>query len=111
MPEVPQAPTFSNDDKTTITIDWTAPQNGGTPITGYTVMWDQGALVGIFVDLTTTAADVTEYTANDLTTGETYSWKIAATNIVGSGLSSESSEAIAAVVPSAPDAPTSLSAD
>ena len=40
IPDAAAAPTSSNADKTSITIDWTAPYNGGDPITDYIVQWD-----------------------------------------------------------------------
>jgi len=38
----PAAPTCPFADKTTITINWTEPYNGGTPINSYTVKWNLG---------------------------------------------------------------------
>lgn len=39
----PAAPTKHSADQTQITIEWTAPaDDGGTPITGYRVLWNAG---------------------------------------------------------------------
>ena len=51
------------------------------------------------------------YTASALSTGEIYKWKIIAVNSKGEGPSSDSSEAMAAIVPDKPDTPTSSDAD
>lgn len=40
-PDIPGTPTRLSTTETSISIQWTAPtDNGGTPITDYTVMWD-----------------------------------------------------------------------
>ena len=47
----PGTPTRLTSSENVITIQWSVPtDNGGTPITDYTVMWDQG-LGGVFVTL------------------------------------------------------------
>ena len=44
VPSTPASPTKLSADLTQITIQWTAPaDNGGTPITGYIVLWDVGS--------------------------------------------------------------------
>lgn len=41
LPGIPGTPTRFTSTETSISIQWTAPtDNGGTPITDYTVMWD-----------------------------------------------------------------------
>jgi hypothetical protein len=37
IPDVPDAPTTTISDRWNVVIDWTAPYNGGTPITSYTI--------------------------------------------------------------------------
>jgi hypothetical protein len=37
IPDIPNAPTTTISDRWNVVIDWTAPYNGGTPITSYTI--------------------------------------------------------------------------
>lgn len=37
IPDIPNAPTTAILDRWSVVIDWTAPYNGGTPITSYTI--------------------------------------------------------------------------
>ena len=51
------------------------------------------------------------HTESDLTTGEIYNWRIIAINTIGNAPESAPLMVIAAVIPDAPVAPTSTSAD
>ena len=42
VPDGPSTPTSSFADRTSITVDWTPPYNGGTQITDYIVQWNLG---------------------------------------------------------------------
>jgi Big-like domain-containing protein/fibronectin type III domain protein len=58
------------------TITWTAPSNGGTPITGYTVTSSPGGK-------TCTTTGATSCTITGLTDGTPYTFGVTATNLVG----------------------------
>lgn len=79
-----------------VTVSWNAPaNNGGSPITGYTVTSNPGS---ISASSSTTTATVT-----GLTNGTAYTFRVVATNAVGnSGLSSPSAAVTPATVPDAP---------
>jgi hypothetical protein len=87
------------------TVSWTAPtDNGGSPVTGYEVT----RYVGGVLDGTTPAGNVTHLTVNNLTNGTTYTFRVAATNVVGTGAQSAPSNAV--TPRTVPDAPVGVSA-
>ena len=50
VPDAPAAPTKLNADQTQITIKWSPPSdNGGSPVSGYIVLWNIGGEADIFV--------------------------------------------------------------
>jgi YVTN family beta-propeller protein len=61
----------------TATVRWTAPPNGGSPITSYVVTASPGVAT---MTVTTTSA-----TFSGLTNGTTYTFQVAAANAIGSG--------------------------
>jgi hypothetical protein len=85
------------------TVSWTAPSNGGSPITGYTVTSSPGAIV---VNTGATSVAVT-----GLTDGTAYTFTVTATNAIGTGPASAASSPVTpAAAPTVPDAPTGVSA-
>jgi hypothetical protein len=89
-------------------VSWTAPANdGGTPITGYTVTADPSGA-------TCTSTGVTSCVVSSLTNDVAYTFTVTATNSVGTGPASTASAAVTptAAPPSstAPDAPTAVTA-
>ena len=106
-PDQALAPTKTDSTKTTISIAWTAPDNGGSQITDYAVLLRLENSAGLFADITDSGTlDVsarTFTTASSLTTGESYLFKIVAINAVGPGAESpESDPIISAIPPSEP---------
>ena len=97
-PATPAAPTASISG-TTATVTWTAPANGGSAITGYTVVATPSAGVTI-----TNPGVSTSTTASGLTAGTAYTFTVVATNVVGSSATSASS----ATVITAPTTPTGI---
>ena len=71
-------------------MSWTAPGNGGAPITGYTVTAAPGGA-------TATTTGATTVAVNGLTNGTAYTFTVTATNSVGTGPAS---------APSTPVTPT-----
>ncbi|MFN8016713.1 MAG: DUF4214 domain-containing protein [Acidimicrobiales bacterium] len=98
-PTVPGAPTnvTATAGNAKATVSWSAPaDNGGTPITGYKVT----PYVGNVAQTTRTfASTATSQAITGLTNGTTYTFKVAATNGVGTGATSSAS---AAVTPTKP---------
>src|SRR5438445_2469421 len=82
-----------------VTLSWTAPSNGGSPITNYKIYRSSSSgTEGYLV----TVGNVTSYTDTGLARGHTYFYKITAVN--GIGTSHQSNEAFATTfnIPSAP---------
>jgi hypothetical protein len=76
-------------------VSWTAPSNGGSAITKYTVT----PYIGSTPQKTVTVSGsppATSVTVTGLTTGTTYTFKVSATNAVGTGAASSPSNAVAA---------------
>ena len=107
VPDKPNPPTVTVLSATSLRVSWDAPFNTGSAITGYTLQQSEdngqswSAVSG--VSGTSTSKDVT-----GLTTGDSYVFRVQATNTAGTGTSSEASTAAvpADVAPGKPDAPT-----
>ncbi len=89
------------------TVGWSAPENGGSAITSYTVTPYIGSEAQTATTITGTPP-ATGTTITGLTNGTTYTFTVTATNAIGSGLASGHS---ASVTPSTtPSAPAGVSA-
>jgi hypothetical protein len=97
-PNVPSAPTgvTATNGNDAATVSWTAPANGGSAITGYTVTSSTGGL--------TCSTSGTSCTVSGLTTGTAYTFTVKAINGVGTGSASSPSNSVTAVT--TPGAPT-----
>jgi putative cell wall-binding protein len=72
-------------------VSWDAPDfDGGSPITGYTVTGDPGGTT------VTVGGDATSADVNGLTNGTSYTFTVTAANAIGTGPSSDPSNAITA---------------
>ncbi|MCI1660478.1 fibronectin type III domain-containing protein [Bifidobacterium psychraerophilum] len=112
-PSAPSKPTATVSEAASVSVEWRAPDNGGSAITAYTVtLTDQdGRTVTKEVD-----ADATSATFTGLDTpGASYTATVVATNGKGDSAASEPSEAViptpaapeeTATVPAAPAKPT-----
>jgi len=110
-PEPPGAPTnvTATASGSTATVNWTAPNPGSSPITSYTVT----PYIGSTAQPSTTvngSPPATSASIPGLTNGTTYTFKVTATNAVGSGPASAESNAVTISNPTAPGAPTAVSA-
>ncbi len=110
-PEAPAAPTgvTATAAQGSATVTWTAPSPGSSPITSYTIT----PYIGSTAQPTSTitgAPPATSATITGLTNGTTYTFKVSATNAVGTGPASEASNAVTPSGPTAPGAPTALAA-
>ena len=110
-PVVPAAPTnvtaTAGDGKAT--VSWTAPSDGNSPITSYTITPSTGgtALTPTVVNGNPPAATAT---VTGLTDGTSYTFSVTATNAVGTGPASSPSSAVTPTAPTAPAAPTGVTA-
>ena len=76
-----------------VTVSWTAPADGGSPITGYTVTSSPGGLTATADGATTTAI------VTGLTNGTSYTFTVTATNAIGMGPASAPSNAVTPAAP------------
>jgi titin len=82
------------------TVTWVGPINtGGSPITSYKVVPYKGTTV---LPALTYAANATSGTVTSLTNGDTFTFKVFATNAVGNGMLSTPTRAVTIGTPSAP---------
>ena len=84
------------------TVTFTAPADGGSPITGYTVTSSPGGI--------TQSGTGSPIIVTGLTNGTTYTFTVTATNAIGTGTASAKSNSVKPVGPMAPKAPTSVKA-
>ena len=95
-------------------IEWTAPDDRGSPVDNYEVFWDSGNGGDPRTPMTTTSNNVLEAsttlaTAN-LSDGSTYRFAVRAVNSIGESLYSDTLSVIAATVPGTPTTPSIVSA-
>ena len=107
----PAAPTAitASAGNTSATVKWSAPSNGGSPITSYTVT----PYIGSEAQTPTTVTGsppATSTTITGLSNGTSYTFTITATNDVGAGPASEQSRAITPTSLTAPGAPAEVTA-
>ncbi len=98
-PTAPGAPTIgtATAGNASATVKWTAPaSNGGSPIIGYVITPSSGPAV--------TVGNVTSDDVTGLTNGTSYTFKVAATNAIGTGAASASSNAVTPEAPAPPPA-------
>ncbi|MDG4808904.1 fibronectin type III domain-containing protein [Micromonospora sp. WMMD1120] len=90
---LPGAPTITSATAgtTAATVSWTAPANGGAPITGYTVT---PYLNGVAQTPQTFTGTATTQVVTGLTGGATYTFRLAATNAAGTGPQSAPSASV-----------------
>jgi hypothetical protein len=100
----PGAPTIGTATASvgTATVAWSAPSfTGGSPVTAYTVTASPGG------QTTAASGSATSATVNGLTSGQSYTFAVLATNINGSGQQSAASNAVVPIAASTPTPPSS----
>ena len=99
--------TAVSDDQ--INLSWSAPLNGGSPITGYLITYvvDEGN----FEDLVTIPASTTNYSHKNLLKDHIYFYQIYAINSVGQSIPTKFLSATPIHGTAVPDSPTSLQAN
>ncbi len=108
-PDSPEPPSAVSDGIGEITVWWTAPAEGGSPITGYQVVcFSSGSGEPVGAD---TAGDVTEVLLAGATPGEDYTCGVFASNSYGTSEGSSPSAVVTVVGLSAPDTPAAPSVD
>ncbi len=101
-PTAPTAVRATSGQNTSSAVSWAAPSDdGGSPVTTYTVTSSPGGL-------TCTTTGAMTCTVNGLTNGTTYTFTVTATNSAGTSVASSPSNAI--VPASTPGAPTGVTA-
>jgi uncharacterized protein YjbI with pentapeptide repeats len=100
-PSAPSKPSVTSGGSGKAEVSWTAPSDGGSAITGYTVQASPGTA-------TCTTASLTHCTVSGLTNGTAYTFTVSATNAAGT---SDNSPASDSFTPAAgPPAPPTASA-
>jgi N,N-dimethylformamidase beta subunit-like protein/uncharacterized protein DUF4082/fibronectin type III domain protein len=92
-PSAPAAPTgvSAQPASTSARVSWTAPPESGSPITGYTIT----PFIGSSAQTTVSASgSATSATVPSLTNGTAYTFKVTATNAVGTGPASAASDPV-----------------
>ncbi|MFL5861219.1 MAG: fibronectin type III domain-containing protein [Solirubrobacteraceae bacterium] len=94
-PTVPGAPTTvtATGGDATATVSWTAPSNGGAPITSYSIIPYVGSTAQAPTTVTGTSPATTA-TVSGLSNGTTYTFTVTATNSVGTGSPSAQSNGV-----------------
>jgi Domain of unknown function (DUF1929)/Fibronectin type III domain len=110
-PVVPAAPTgvTATAGSGQANVSWTAPNNGNSPITSYSITPSTGTTT-LTPTVITGSPPATNATISGLTNGVTYTFTVAASNAVGAGPASSASNAVTPTAPTAPAAPSGVTA-
>lgn len=91
VPDQPAQPTKVSQLPSSIKISWTAPYDGGSPLTAYLVQWNGGSGSSFSTLATYTNFATLEFTqSSGITAGATYEFRIIAVNGVGNSSASTS---------------------
>jgi hypothetical protein len=91
------------------TVKWSAPANGGSPITSYTVTPYIGSTAQTATKVSG-SPPATSTTITGLTNGTSYTFTVTAANTLGNGPASEHSNAVTPTTVTVPSAPTAVAA-
>ena len=104
-PNAPAAPTTVRGDAQ-VTVNWVAPANGGSVITGYTVTTYAAGVVVAGRTCSTASATTVTCNITGLTNGTAYTFTVTATNALGSAESVASAAVTPGAAPAQAAAPT-----
>src|SRR5215510_7776333 len=106
VPDEPTSVTAQAGNKSAV-VSWTAPSDGGSPITKYTVTPSTGGAAGPPISVSD-SPPATSVTVRGLDNLKSYTFTVTATNEVGAGPPSSQSNAITPKPPTEPDPPTGV---
>ena len=102
VPLKPADPTVTPGDRR-LTVSWSAPNDGGSPITGYDLQYRKGS--GAWTPINSGITG-TSHIITGLINGSGYSVQVRARNVRGDGAWSDSATATPAAAPAKPNTPT-----
>ncbi|MDR1740519.1 MAG: fibronectin type III domain-containing protein [Synergistaceae bacterium] len=94
----------------TVTVSFSAPNNGGEAITSYILEWSANGAVNS-KDISASETSYISYTLNNLTNGDAYSIKVKAVNSVGASDWSDSVSVTPSTVPGMPQSVSATAGD
>jgi hypothetical protein len=83
VPDAPATPVRTGSTLTSISISWSAPANGGSPILNYKLFMNAGTGSATYSEIDTVSSSTFAYTKFSLTTGQNYKFRVLAVNTVG----------------------------
>jgi len=93
VPSKVDKPVYAKVEASTLLLSWTAPKDGGKPITGYRITYETGGAGGYFTKIKNSGSTDTETEITGLEPGGVvYNFKVAAINSVGTGPDSDASD-------------------
>jgi Domain of unknown function (DUF1929)/Fibronectin type III domain/Kelch motif len=110
-PVAPSAPTgvTATPGNGAATVSWTAPDDGNSPMTSYSITPATGTTT-LPPTVVTGNPPATSATISGLTNGVSYTFTVTATNAVGTGPASAASSAVTPAAPTAPGTPAGVTA-
>ncbi len=113
IPDAPANVTVARDGDGSAAVTWSAPADGGDPITGYVLEWSTDGGTTWSAPLDSALSDpATAASVTGLTDGTSYRFQVAAINSVGTGAFSDVSGAVTpATVPGVPTGVSALAGD
>ncbi len=97
-PNAPVAPTAAASSSTSATVNWVAPAQGGAPISAYEVQWALASAPTTWIG-TQSTGNVLTTAVTGLTAGQSYVFRVAASNAFGQSAFSGASAAVALPLP------------